>query len=95
MTTHRQDVYIMISSNLKDDINVSTTLKACPQYHEGYHVFFPELLAPVRSQGTVYASTYRILTKENGKKQDIRKKKETLLFISDNYIRSKAERVLR
>jgi len=71
----------MISSNLKDDINVSTTLKACPQYHEGYHVFFPELLAPVRSQGTVYASTYRILTKENGKKQDIRKKKK-LCFLS-------------
>ena len=86
----------MISSNLKDDINVSTTLKACPQYHEGYHVFFPELLAPVRSQGTVYASTYRILTKENGKKnRTSEKKKETLLFISDNYIRSKAERVFR
>ena len=78
MTTHRQDVYIMISSNLKDDINVSTTLKACPQYHEGYHVFFPELLAPVRSQGTVYTSTYWILTKKNGEKRTSEKK--TLLF---------------
>jgi len=70
----------MISSNLKDDINISTTLKVCPQYHEGYHVFFPELLAPVRSQGTVYTSTYRILTNENGKNRTSEKKRNFTFY---------------
>jgi len=43
----------------------------------------------------VYTSTYWILTKKNGEKRTSGKKNFTIFYYSDNYIISKADRVLQ